>query len=154
MAFWGRRRSSCRPDSRSASQGASLVLDTVDKLHPGVQALAEALERHFRTDVQANMYAAWHPTQAFGVHWDDYDGVVVQLEETKRWNLDGATCTDPLRLNVEAPAKPEGPPLAEVVLQAGATLYLPRGQAVSFGSDRARDTWHRSLTLPDPKDTA
>ncbi|MFJ5801226.1 site-specific integrase [Streptomyces decoyicus] len=34
--------------------GASLVLDAVDALHPGVENLATALERHFRTDVQLN----------------------------------------------------------------------------------------------------
>ncbi|MFJ3861623.1 JmjC domain-containing protein [Streptomyces sp. NPDC090085] len=112
---------------RQISAGASLVLDAVDKLHPGVQTLAEALERHFRTDVQANLYASWHPTEAFGIHWDDHDTVVFQLEGAKRWNLYGATRTDPLRLDVEAPAKPEGPPLAEVVLQTGDMPYLPRG---------------------------
>ncbi|WP_329202861.1 MULTISPECIES: JmjC domain-containing protein [unclassified Streptomyces] len=109
------------------SAGASLVLDAVDKLHPGVQALAEALERHFRTDVQANLYASWHPTEAFGIHWDDHDTVIFQLEGAKRWNLYGATRTDPLRLDVEAPEKPTGPPLAKVILQAGDMLYVPRG---------------------------
>ncbi|MFD8023943.1 JmjC domain-containing protein [Streptomyces lavendulae] len=99
----------------------------MDKLHPGVQDLAEALERHFRTDVQANLYASWHPTEAFGIHWDDHDTVIFQLEGAKRWNLYGATRTDPLRLDVEAPDKPEGPPLAEVILQAGDMLYVPRG---------------------------
>jgi hypothetical protein len=107
--------------------GASLVLDAVDKLHPGVQTFAESLERHFRTDVQANLYASWHPTEAFGVHWDDHDVVVVQLEGVKRWNLYGATRRDPLRVDVEAAEKPEGPPVAEVVLHAGDMLYLPRG---------------------------
>ncbi|WP_051774843.1 JmjC domain-containing protein [Streptomyces sp. NRRL S-237] len=112
---------------RQITDGASLVLDALDKLHPGVQALAEALERHFRTDVQANLYASWHPTEAFGIHWHVRDVVVVQLEGSKRWNLYGPTRTDPLRVDVETPTKPEGPPVAEVVLQAGDMLYVPRG---------------------------
>lgn len=66
-----------------------MVLDAVDKLHPGVQDLAEALERHFRTDIQANLYASWHPTEAFGIHWDDHDTVVFQLEGAKP----GTCCT-------------------------------------------------------------
>ncbi|WTB28153.1 hypothetical protein OG253_42255 (plasmid) [Streptomyces virginiae] len=119
--------------ARRLSAGASLVLDAVDKLHPGVQDLSEALERHFRTDVQANLYASWHPTEAFGIHWDDHDTVIFQLEGAKRWNLYGATRTDPLRLDVEAPEKPEGPPLAEVVLQAGDMLYVPRGLVARGG---------------------
>ncbi|MFE9468624.1 JmjC domain-containing protein [Streptomyces virginiae] len=73
------------------------------------------------------MHASWHPTEAFGIHWDDHDTVVFQLEGAKRWNLYGATRADPLRLDVEAPEKPGGPPLAEVILQAGDMLYVPRG---------------------------
>ncbi|MFI1284354.1 JmjC domain-containing protein [Streptomyces sp. NPDC020858] len=67
------------------------------------------------------------PPRPSGFHWDDHDTVIFQLEGAKRWNLHGATRTDPLRLDVEAPEKPEGPPLAEVVLQAGDVLYVPLG---------------------------
>ncbi|MEU9485398.1 cupin domain-containing protein [Streptomyces decoyicus] len=70
--------------------GASLVLDAVDALHSGVEDLATALERHFRTDVQVNLYASWTPKEGFGVHWDDHDVVVVQLEGAKRWKLTDA----------------------------------------------------------------
>ncbi|MDT0458740.1 cupin domain-containing protein [Streptomyces sp. DSM 41527] len=107
--------------------GASLVLDAVDALHPGVEDLVSALERHFRTDVQVNLYASWTPKEGFGVHWDDHDVVVVQLEGAKRWKLYGATRIDPLRVDTEAPEPPTGAPVAEVVLQAGDMLYLPRG---------------------------
>lgn len=107
--------------------GASLVLDAVDALHPGVEDLATALERHFRTDVQVNLYASWTPKEGFGVHWDDHDVVVLQLEGAKRWKLYGATRIDPLRVDIEAPEPPTGAPVAEIVLQAGDMLYLPRG---------------------------
>ncbi|MCF3146122.1 cupin domain-containing protein [Streptomyces platensis] len=107
--------------------GASLVLDAVDALHPGVEDLATALERHFRTDVQVNLYASWTPKEGFGVHWDDHDVVVVQIEGAKRWKIYGATRIDPLRVDTEAPEPPTGAPVAEIVLQAGDMLYLPRG---------------------------
>lgn len=89
--------------------GASLVLDAVDALHPGVEDLATALERHFRTDVQVNLYASWTPKEGFGVHWDDHDVVVLQLEGAKRWKLYGATRVDPLRVDTEAPSHRSGP---------------------------------------------
>ncbi|WP_432000689.1 cupin domain-containing protein [Streptomyces sioyaensis] len=107
--------------------GASLVLDAVDALHPRVEELATALERHFRTDVQVNLYASWTPKEGFGVHWDDHDVVVLQLEGAKRWKIYGATRIDPLRVDTEAPEPPTGAPVAELVLQAGDMLYLPRG---------------------------
>ncbi|WP_053681463.1 MULTISPECIES: JmjC domain-containing protein [unclassified Streptomyces] len=76
---------------RQIADGASLVLDAVDKLHPGIQDLAAALERHFRTDVQANLYAPWHPTEAFGIHWDDHGTVIFQLEGARFCPADHVT---------------------------------------------------------------
>ncbi|AIA06472.1 cupin domain-containing protein [Streptomyces noursei] len=109
------------------ADGASLVLDAVDALHRGVEGLAEALERHLRTDVQVNLYASWTSKEGFGLHFDDHDVVVLQLEGAKRWKIHTPTRTDPLRIDVEAPEPPDGEPLAEIVLQAGDMLYLPRG---------------------------
>ncbi|MGW4688549.1 JmjC domain-containing protein [Streptomyces sp. NPDC004244] len=47
------------------------------------------------------------------------------------------TRTDPLHLEAKAPAKPDRPPLAAVVLQAGAMLYLPRGWWHAVAAPRA-----------------
>ncbi|MGW1196292.1 cupin domain-containing protein [Streptomyces sp. NPDC002536] len=117
------------PDNlhRRLKDGASLVLDAVDALHPGVEDLATALERRFRTDVQVNLYASWTSKEGFGIHWDDHDVVVLQLEGAKRWKIYGATRIDPLRIDVEAPKPPTGAPVTDVVLRAGDMLYLPRG---------------------------
>ncbi|MFE0187304.1 cupin domain-containing protein [Streptomyces sp. NPDC058989] len=112
---------------RRLSEGASLVLDAVDSLHRGVEDLAEALERHFRTDVQVNLYASWTAKEGFGLHFDDHDVVVLQLEGAKRWRIHEPTRVDPLRVDVEAPEPPHGQPVAEIVLRAGDMLYLPRG---------------------------
>ncbi|NBE53868.1 cupin domain-containing protein [Streptomyces boluensis] len=112
---------------RHINDGASLVLDAVEELHPGVEDLATALERRLRTDVQINLYASWTPTEGFGVHWDDHDVVVFQLEGAKRWKIYEPTRSDPLRMDVEAPEPPAGEPDAEIVLHAGDILYLPRG---------------------------
>ncbi|MDH6538519.1 hypothetical protein M2167_001029 [Streptomyces sp. SPB4] len=58
----------------------------------------------------------------------------------------------PLRPDVEAPAKPERPPLAEVVLQAGDMLYVPRGW---WHAVAATERWslHRAAGVrPDPSE--
>ncbi|MFJ6520999.1 cupin domain-containing protein [Streptomyces filamentosus] len=107
--------------------GASLVLDAVDELHAPVETLATALESIFRSHVQVNMYASWTSQEGFGTHWDDHDVVVFQVEGAKRWRIYGPTRVDPLYRDLEAPATPEGEPLAEIMLRAGDVLYLPRG---------------------------
>ncbi|MER6218248.1 cupin domain-containing protein [Streptomyces sp. NPDC001674] len=112
---------------RQIAAGASLVVDAMEGLHPGVADLAESLERHFHTDVQVNMYASWTSTEGFGIHWDDHDTVIFQLEGSKRWRLYGQTRPNPLRDDIEAPAEPDAEAFTEIMLRAGDMLYVPRG---------------------------
>ena len=112
---------------RELAAGATLVLDAVDELHPPVGRLAEALERRLRTRVQVNLYGSWNAVEGYGVHWDDHDVVVCQLEGRKRWRVYGPTRLAPLHEDVEMPAPPPERPIAEFVLEPGDVLYLPRG---------------------------
>ncbi|MFJ1755389.1 JmjC domain-containing protein [Kitasatospora sp. NPDC088134] len=88
------------------AEGATLVLDAVDELHAGIGALAGQLERWLRTGVQVNLYASWTGTEGFGVHWDDHDVVVVQLDGAKRWRIYGPTRALPMHRDVETPEPP------------------------------------------------
>ncbi|CAM5288355.1 hypothetical protein GCM10010329_80990 [Streptomyces spiroverticillatus] len=56
------------------AEGASLVVDQIDHLHPALGTLADELESWLRTDCQINAYASWTETEGFGTHWDDHDG--------------------------------------------------------------------------------
>ncbi|MGW8994244.1 cupin domain-containing protein [Streptomyces zhihengii] len=112
---------------RRLAEGATLVLDAIDELHPGVGGLAQELERNLRTGVQVNAYASWTPEEGFGVHWDDHDVLVLQLDGAKRWRIYGPTRQAPLHRDTDAPEPPPGEPLVELVLKAGDMLYLPRG---------------------------
>ncbi|MFJ4585469.1 JmjC domain-containing protein [Streptomyces echinatus] len=69
------------------ADGASLVLDCVDKMHRPLVRLVEDMERTLRTRVQANLHASWTAAEGFGVHWDDHDTIVVQLDGSKHWLL-------------------------------------------------------------------
>jgi hypothetical protein len=77
--------------------------------------------------VQVNLYASWTSKEAFGLHFDDHDVVVLQLEGAKRWKIHEPTRVDPLRIDVEAPEPPVGDPATEILLRTGDMLYLPRG---------------------------
>lgn len=112
---------------RHLADGATLVLDAIDELHPGVGRLAQGLERHLRTGVQINAYASWTPEEGFGVHWDDHDVLVLQLDGAKRWRIYGPTREAPLHRDVDVPEPPPNEPLVELALDAGDMLYLPRG---------------------------
>ncbi|MEU8848830.1 cupin domain-containing protein [Streptomyces sp. NPDC048564] len=124
------------------AEGASLVIDAVDELHPPVARAAMELERWLRTGVQANLYASWTAREGFGVHWDDHDVVVTQIDGAKRWKLYGPTRTAPMYKDTDEPEPPPEKPVAELVLQPGDMLYLPRGWWHSVAASEGEHSLH------------
>ncbi|MEV6728127.1 cupin domain-containing protein [Streptomyces sp. NPDC051364] len=127
--------------------GASLVLDAVEKIHPAVGMAAEGLERFLGTSVQANAYASWTNREGFGLHWDDHDVVVVQVHGSKRWRLYGSTREAPTFRDVESPETPEGDPVADIVLAPGDVLYLPRGWWHAVTADQGTESLHLTFGM-------
>ncbi|WP_149829530.1 cupin domain-containing protein [Streptomyces tailanensis] len=138
-----------QPDEFHArlAEGASLVIDAIDQIHPPVREAAIGLERFFRTPVQVNAYASWTAEEGFGTHWDDHDVVVLQLEGSKRWKIYGPTRQAPAWRDVEAPEAPTGDPLADIVLTPGDLLYLPRGWWHAVSADQGTASLHLTFGL-------
>ncbi|MDT0613506.1 cupin domain-containing protein [Streptomyces lancefieldiae] len=124
------------------AEGASLVIDALDELHPPVGRAAMELERWLRTGVQANLYASWTAREGFGVHWDDHDVVVIQIDGAKRWKLYGPTRTAPMYKDTDEPEPPPKEPVAELVLRPGDVLYLPRGWWHSVAASEGEHSIH------------
>ncbi|MEU5068929.1 cupin domain-containing protein [Streptomyces virginiae] len=129
------------------AEGASLVIDAIDQIHPPVREAAAGLERFFRTPVQVNAYASWTAEEGFGTHWDDHDVVVLQLEGSKRWKIYGPTRRAPAWRDVEAPEVPTGDPIADIVLTPGDVLYLPRGWWHAVSADQGTASLHLTFGL-------
>lgn len=129
------------------AEGASLVIDAIDQIHPPVRDSAVGLERFFRTPVQVNAYASWTAEEGFGTHWDDHDVVVLQLEGSKRWKIYGPTRQSPAWRDVETPEAPTGDPIADIVLAPGDMLYLPRGWWHAVSADQGTASLHLTFGL-------
>ncbi|GAA2118043.1 hypothetical protein GCM10009759_64950 [Kitasatospora saccharophila] len=140
-----------RPDTArlhaALAEGASLVLDAIDEIHPLVRAAAEELERFLGTPVQTNAYASWTEQEGFGRHWDDHDVVVLQQYGAKRWRLWEPTRPFPTFRDVDSPPDPEGEPVADFVLHPGDILYLPRGWWHSVTADQGSASLHLTFGL-------
>jgi Cupin superfamily protein len=110
------------------SAGASMVLNSVDDLSPGVRAFAESVERELRLNCWCAAIAGWRTQNAFDLHWDAWSVLVLQVAGRKRWQVYRPTLPHPL-LNGGSPvaAKPTEPPVWEGMLEDGDLLYLPRG---------------------------
>ncbi|KOV12358.1 cupin [Streptomyces sp. XY431] len=129
------------------AEGASLVVDAIDEIHPPIRTAAEALERFIGTPVQTNLYASWTEQEGFGRHWDDHDVVVVQQYGAKRWRLWEPTRQAPTFRDVDSPEEPEGEPVADFVLHPGDVLYLPRGWWHSVTADQGSESLHLTFGL-------
>ncbi|WP_329583472.1 cupin domain-containing protein [Streptomyces sp. NBC_01361] len=129
------------------AQGASLVIDAIDELHGPVGLLAEQIEAWLHTACQVNAYASWTAEQGFGTHWDDHDVIVVQVEGAKRWRIYGPTRVHPMHVDVIEPEEPQGEPLAELVMEPGDVLYLPRGWWHEVTADQGVPSLHLTCGL-------
>ncbi|WP_053616447.1 cupin domain-containing protein [Nocardiopsis sp. NRRL B-16309] len=108
-------------------QGATLVVDAIDEMHPPINTMAAELEAWLGTRVQVNAYASWTAKEGFGVHWDDHDVIVLQVSGRKRWRIYGTTRQAPLYSDVEVDDDAPTEPVDEFTMEPGDVLHVPRG---------------------------
>jgi JmjC domain len=78
--------------------------------------------------VQANAYYTPASAQGFAVHHDTHDVFCLQVEGAKRWLVYPPVLELPLKDQKYGPERGKpGEPVLDVTMQAGDTLYLPRG---------------------------
>ena len=107
--------------------GASLIIDAIDEIHPPILELAENLELAFYDYFQVNLYIGWGGIHGFDLHWDNHDVFIIQVSGKKHWKIYPPMRKYPLHRDIEpndiAPTKP----IWEDVLTDGDILYIPRG---------------------------
>jgi ribosomal protein L16 Arg81 hydroxylase len=114
-------------------RGASLVLNDIDSLAPGLRAVSEALEGAGLGKAQGNAYISWQSHKAFPAHFDTHDVWAVQVEGEKIWNVWEGRAEWPVahpafRTLTQAQHEQAKRGLrAKVHLKPGDLLYLPRG---------------------------
>ncbi len=119
-------------------RGYTLVIKDAALLSARLQRTCNRLQHDLGAFVGANVYFTPPGAQGLDVHHDTHDTLTVQIEGNKTWRV-----YEPLvELPLESQPLHRGtqlPPLtlhSEVSLDAGETLYLPRGyahQAVAAG---------------------
>jgi ribosomal protein L16 Arg81 hydroxylase len=118
--------------------GATLVVNQVDELVPGLRELAESCEDVVRTNVAINMYAGWKREHGFNLHWDEHDTMILQIAGRKKWTVYEPTRLHPVLKERTEASKPTGTPVWDGILEDGDLLYMPRGW------------WHVAVPLDEP----
>ncbi|MCW2776421.1 MAG: Cupin 4 family protein [Frankiales bacterium] len=113
------------------ADGATLVLQSVHRMHPPVGRFCRALAAELGHATQCNAYITpAGDAQGFDFHHDTHDVFVLQVSGRKRWVVHAPVLPLPLPSQARSGADlvPEGAePLLDVELEAGDCLYLPRG---------------------------
>ncbi|MFC4161894.1 cupin domain-containing protein [Chitinimonas lacunae] len=108
--------------------GATIILRSIEQWSPPLNRLRIMAEQFFGFESQINAYLTPPSEKSTPPHWDTHDLVVLQIAGRKRWRLFEGRRSLPLgeerfRIGVDYVS----PDYEEVVLEAGDTLYLPRG---------------------------
>lgn len=132
---------------RQLREGATLVVDAIDEMHPPIGDLVAGMEAWLGTGIQTNAYASWTPKEGFGVHWDDHDVIVLQVSGRKRWRIYGTTRTAPLHHDIEFDEDPPTDPIDEFVMESGDILHVPRGCWHAVSASEGEPSLHLTCGL-------
>ena len=126
-----------QPDARRVQEwiarGASVVMNDVDSLTPGLASVSNTLEAAGFGKSQANVYISWQSHKAFRTHYDTHDVWAVQVEGEKTWNIWEGRAEWPIAHPVfksqtqEHHDQARGKLREAVLMKPGDLLYLPRG---------------------------
>ena len=113
--------------SLELAQGATLIVNGIDQMVPGVAALADELAGDLGVRTGINLYARWKADSGLPLHWDTHGVIVLQLAGRKSWTVHSPTRPLPVDGDRFEPPAPGAEPAWEGVLEDGDVLYLPRG---------------------------
>jgi hypothetical protein len=123
--------------------GATIVLGTVDLLLPRLHELCKNVEMDVGHPVDANVYIAPPGANAFQVHCDAQDILVIQVHGGKRWTLFDHIVPDPgggrMLPGLDAPS-------TVYDLRAGDVLYVPRSMPHLVRTDTSSSV-HVTLSI-------
>lgn len=114
-------------------RGASVVLNEIESLGPGLRRLGGSIAGFTGGRIQCNFYYSQRDHQAFGVHFDVHDVYAFQIAGEKRWQIHQQICHHPinhlafLAIDQARHERQKGAVSMDVTLRAGDFLYLPAG---------------------------
>ena len=109
--------------------GATIVLQALHHNWAPLAVFCRRLEGALGEPVQANAYFTPRSAQGLAVHHDMHDVFVLQVSGEKHWRVYEPVVELPLKGQTYSRAEhgEPGAPVEDGVLEAGDTMYLPRG---------------------------
>jgi uncharacterized RmlC-like cupin family protein len=131
-------------------RGYSMLIKDASFFSGRLQRLCTALQRRLSAFVQANVYLTPPRAQGFALHHDTHDTLILQLDGTKTWRIHRPLIELPIE-SQPFHGKDDDPRVVlerEVTLEAGDTLYIPRGFAHAAATSASRSLHLTFALLP------
>lgn len=125
--------------------GHTLLVNDLGLFSPRVAALCNSIQHETLIFVQVNAYLTPPNERGFSLHHDTHDTLVLQIEGEKRWEVHAPLIELPIESQPVAIGAPDRAPRT-FDLQAGDTLYLPRGYRHACTAGESRSL-HLTLAL-------
>jgi len=132
------RQVSSRKIVELCSDGATLVIDGIERFWTPLRLLTDELFKLTGERVQANAYYSQKPLPGFKLHYDTHEVFVLQVAGSKLWRIGGTSYPYPLYTQPSAAHEPFTGEYKEFILRRGSILYLPRG------------VWHSAVATDEP----
>lgn len=127
---------------------ATIIAPHLHSYHKPLGDFVRALEPVFSASVQTNIYLTPPGARGFRTHYDNHDVFVLQVSGAKSWRLYDEPVGKPFRGEGFVPDTHEiGDPKEEFVLEAGDTVYIPRGLMHDAESHPEEASLHITLGL-------
>src|SRR3546814_20636475 len=82
--------------SELLQSGATLVLDLIEGLTPGLSSVTASLETVTGGPASCNAYCSWNACQGFDAHFDTMDVFALHIEGSKTWRLYEGRANSPM----------------------------------------------------------
>lgn len=132
-------RRTMRPDLRRVRgllrDGATLALDFVELLTPGLRSVAQTIETVTGAQVCGSLFCSWKETQGYGSHFDTQNVFACHLAGTKTWRIYEGRMANAAdfpggnrqSFSEEHHEKAKGRLVAKIDMSPGDLLYIPHG---------------------------
>lgn len=110
------------------SEKATIIVHDIARFFPGLSALTQSIMDSLQNRTGSNLFLTPAHSQCFQAHYDENDLFLLQIAGSKHWKIMESAVTLPLEPINNRQVDFSGlSTIAEVDLNAGDLLYLPRG---------------------------
>jgi bifunctional lysine-specific demethylase and histidyl-hydroxylase NO66 len=111
------------------ADGYTIILDNVERYVRTIATLSHSIEADLNFPVQVNAYVTPPESQGFVPHYDEHDVLILQFQGSKVWHVYDGVDVPPHEMERHQAVDTAALPVpADLHLEAGDVLYLPRGR--------------------------